>query len=123
MSKGKLIRAAIGLIIVVALGIVVLNWYKDFKAASVAARAAKAVQASVEASAAATPTATVGVTKIGGVNFRSKPSSSGKLIRALKRGEKLTVLLKDGKWYKVKDKKGKTGWVTADSEAVMVELR
>ena len=63
----------------------------------------------------------VAVVKIDGVNFRTKPSSSAKLIRGLKKGEKVTVLLKDGQWYKVKDSKGKTGWVTANGDYVVLE--
>jgi peptidoglycan DL-endopeptidase CwlO len=50
------------------------------------------------------------------VNFRESPSTSGKQIRYLKAGEELEVLSRyNSYWLKVKDSKGKVGYVS-DSE-------
>lgn len=56
-----------------------------------------------------------------GVNFRTAPSTSSSKIRLLKTGEKLTVLSKTNNyWYKVKDSKGKTGYVSSQSKYITV---
>jgi uncharacterized protein YgiM (DUF1202 family) len=119
----KVVRAIIGIVIVIALGVVVKNWYDDFKSASSIAAYSQSKTDSSTASATATATVTlgVGVAKIEGVNFRVKPATSAKLIRGLKKGEQVTVILKDGQWYQVKDSKGKIGWVTASSDYVSLK--
>jgi len=119
VSGAKMIRAAIGVVIVIVLGFTVLNWWNDYKSA--AATKKVAVVTTTTGSTAPTVTVTgIGVAKIDGVNFRTKPSSSAKLIRGLKKGEKVTVLMKEGTWYKVKDSKNKTGWVTANGDYVVL---
>lgn len=53
------------------------------------------------------------------VNFREAPSTSGKQIRLLKSGERLDVLDRPGAyWYHVKDKNGKTGYVSSSTTYV-----
>ena len=119
MSVAKLVRAAVGVVVVLVLGFVVMNMWNDYK---VAAKNRPAAPATGSASTA--PSSTVsgaGVIKMSGVNFRTKPSSSAKLIRGMKEGEKVTILLKDGQWYKIKDSKGKSGWVTATGGYVVLE--
>lgn len=122
MSVMKIVRAGLGVVVVVALGFVVMNWWSDFKSASTNGN--PSTSAPVQGSPSTVPTETVtgiGVAKIDGVNFRTKPSSTAKLIRGLKKGEKVTILLKDGQWYQVKDSKGKTGWVTANADYVAIQ--
>jgi SH3-like domain-containing protein len=123
VNLAKVIRAVVGVVVVVALGIVVMNYYNDFKAARASAPAMPSLLGTTQttASASATTTLGVGVARIDGVNFRVKPASSAKLIRGLKKGEKVTVLLKDGQWYQVKDSKGKIGWVTSNADYVALE--
>lgn len=121
MNAMKIVRAVIGIVVVVALGFVVMDWWSDFKSAS---RANPTASTTATGTPSTVPTSTVsgvGVAKIDGVNFRVKPSSNAKLIRGLKKGEKLTILLKDGQWYQVKDSKGKTGWVTANADYVALQ--
>ncbi len=120
MNVSKMVRAAIGVVVIIALGFTVMNMWNEYKSA---AATTKKATATTTTSPSTTPTVTVsgvGVTKIAGVNFRVKPASSAKLIRGLKKGEKVTVLLKEGTWYKVKDSKGKIGWVTANGDYVVV---
>lgn len=120
MSVQKIVRAVVGVLVIAALGFVVLNWWNEYKSAPVV----PATSVTSPGTASTTPTESVtgvAVVKIDGVNFRTKPSSSAKLIRGLKRGETVTVILKDGQWYKVEDSRGKTGWVTANGDYVALE--
>lgn len=45
------------------------------------------------------------------VNFRTSPDTSSDSIRALNKGEKVTVLKRSGEWYKVQTDNDITGWV------------
>jgi len=120
VSGSKIIRAAVGVVVIMVLGFVVMNWWNDYKSAAATKNVAAVVAATTATPAPAAAVTGVGVAQIDGVNFRTKPSSSAKLIRGLKKGEKVTVLLKEGSWYKVKDSKGKTGWVTANGDYVVL---
>jgi cell wall-associated NlpC family hydrolase len=55
-----------------------------------------------------------------GVNFRTAPStSSGKIIRMLKKGETVDIIEKtNANWYKVKDRNGQTGYVSSSSKYI-----
>lgn len=120
MSVQKMVRAAAGVVVIAVLGFVVLNWWNEYKSAP----AVPPATLTSPGAASTTPTESVtgaAVVKIDGVNFRTKPSSSAKLIRGLKRGETVTVILKDGQWYKIEDSRGKTGWVTANGDYVALE--
>ncbi|WP_110931357.1 C40 family peptidase [Paenibacillus bouchesdurhonensis] len=57
-----------------------------------------------------------------GVNLRDKPSMSGKVIGFLKKGTAVQVLEEsNGYFYKVKDAKGKTGYVSAAPKYITVQ--
>lgn len=63
-------------------------------------------------------------TVVRSVNFREKPSASGKKIRLLKKGEPLWVLSRHNRyWYQVMDKHGVTGFVSADAKYVETAYR
>ncbi|NTU71907.1 MAG: SH3 domain-containing protein [Coriobacteriia bacterium] len=119
----KWIRAGAGVVVVVVLGFVVMGWYNDFKSAQSAAPVASPTTTSTVNTTltADASVAGVGIAQIDGVNFRVKPSSSAKLIRGLKKGEEVTIILKEGQWYQVKDSKGKSGWVTANADYVAIK--
>ena len=121
MTIPKTIRAAMGIAMVIALGLVVMNWWGDYRTAGASKSPATTVTTSAPSAVPTVAVAGIGVTNISGVNFRTKPSSSATLIRGLKKGEKVTVILKEGSWYKVKDSKGKTGWVTANGDYVVIQ--
>ncbi|MBD3921547.1 C40 family peptidase [Paenibacillus sp. PR3] len=58
-----------------------------------------------------------------GVNMRTSPSTSGSIIRMVKKGENLVVLEKTNSyWYKVQDSSGKIGYVSTSSEYLNVTL-
>ncbi len=122
MNIGKIIQAVIGVLVVLVLAIVVYGWYGDFKSAPPAA-APSAVGTSTPPSVISTGSVVIGIAKIEGVNFRVKPASNAKLIRGLHKNEKVTILAKDGQWYKVKDSRGRLGWVTANGDYVVVQSR
>ncbi|WP_235929833.1 C40 family peptidase [Chengkuizengella marina] len=54
---------------------------------------------------------------IWGVNFREAPSTSGEIIRMLKKGEDVQIISKvNDYWYEVKDKNGKVGYISANKK-------
>lgn len=56
-----------------------------------------------------------------GVNMRTAPSTSSKVIRTLKRGEDLTVIEKvNNYWYEVKDSTGKKGYVSTNDKYLSI---
>ncbi|MFH5187200.1 SH3 domain-containing protein [Paenibacillus sp. TAB 01] len=58
---------------------------------------------------------------ISGVNFREGASTSSKSIRLLKKGEIVDLISKvNDYWYKVRDSKGQTGYVSTDSKYIKV---
>lgn len=119
MNIGKIIRAGLGILVVFVLAVVVFNWYNDFRTAPPTS-ASSAPVGSTGASATTSVAGMYGVAKSDGVNFRVKPASNAKLIRGLKKGEKVTIITKDGQWYNVKDTKGIVGWITANGDYVAV---
>ena len=50
---------------------------------------------------------------VSGVNMRNLPSTTGDIIRALKRNERLTYLSTKNGYYEVRDQSGTKGWVSA----------
>lgn len=120
MNIAKILRAVIGLIVVFAIAMVAYNMYSDYRSAPRPASSGTTT-ASAPASVVTSGTAMVGTARIDGVNFRVNPASNAKLIRGLKKGEKFTIIAKDGQWYKVKDSKGTLGWVTANTDYVAVQ--
>jgi len=58
---------------------------------------------------------------VAGVNMRTSPSTSANVIRTLKKGEDITIVKKvNDYWYQVKDKSGKTGYISTSSKYVSV---
>lgn len=135
MNLGRIGRGAVGLIVLVVLAMVVSNWWGDFRSSSKTnAEATSTVDATItpsaqegsgqsaagssaEASGATSRTVTV---LIEGLNFRAEPDSTVAVIRGLKKGEKLTLIEKQGDWYHVKTADGKTGWVSANAQYTSV---
>ncbi|MGB9780600.1 C40 family peptidase [Caldanaerobacter sp.] len=66
----------------------------------------------------------LGVGKVTGnyVNVRSEGSLSGSVITQVNRNETVTVLEKQGSWYKIKLPDGREGWIYADFLAVRSPL-
>jgi len=123
-ATARLVKGAIGLIIVIVLAMMVFNWWGDYKTAA-SKLPSKATTGTVDASGTASgssaSTTTVGVVLIEGLNFRKQPDSAADTLRGFKKGEKVTIIRKKGEWYMVKDSKGVTGWVAAKPQYVKVE--
>jgi hypothetical protein len=119
----KIIRGALGVVVVLIIASVVYNWYGDFKTAPSAPVADRVADKVRPPSSVATTITGIGVAKIEGVNFRTKPAFNAKVIRALKKNEKVTVLAKEGQWYQVKDSQGKVGWVSASGNYVILQSK
>lgn len=52
-----------------------------------------------------------------GVNMRTSPSTSGSIIRMLKKGEQISIIEQvSSSWYKVSDGNGKTGYISSSSK-------
>ncbi|WP_243735023.1 C40 family peptidase [Paenibacillus turpanensis] len=59
---------------------------------------------------------------ISGVNFRTEPSTSGDKIRMLSKSETVTIVDKvNSYWYKIKDHKGVTGYVSTSEKYLKLE--
>lgn len=64
--------------------------------------------------AATTPKSAMATVLGQGANVRSSPSKGGKVLFAINGGEKLTVLDDKRGWLRVKDDRGRVGWIYAD---------
>lgn len=54
---------------------------------------------------------------IWGVNLRTSPSTSAKIIRQLPKGETITIISQSGSaWYKVQDSAKRTGYISSSSK-------
>lgn len=121
---GRVIRAVIGVIVLVTLLFVVNGWYGQYKAAS---RRKPAV--TVESSATAESTQVVPVAGgkkvivlLDGVVLRQTPATSGVSVRALKKGESLILVGTAGSWLQLRDAaNGKLGYVANNPGNVQVQ--
>jgi len=81
INWSKLIKAALGLIVVLVLATMVYNWYGDFKAASLSAAASRPTTQTVDANASGITTGAAGTTyavvKIDGVKLPSQADVAG----------------------------------------------
>jgi len=121
----KMLRGAVGLLVVGILFLVVMNWWGDFKTAKSAIPSREATStvsspATGTSKAVKSASSTV-VVLIDGLNFRVNPAADAKAIRGLSKGDKLTFVAKKDNWYQVKDAKNAVGWVTADSQYTRLE--
>jgi len=121
---GKVIRALIGLAVVLVLLFTVRAWYDDYK---VAARKA-ATAASSSASRTVDATAVVPVQGqrvailVDGLSLRSAPETSTKAVRSLKKGEQLLLVgVTQSNWLQLRDTSGKLGFVLNNVSAVKVQ--
>jgi len=121
---GKVVRAVIGLVVLVTLLVVVNGWYGEYKKA-----AHTKTRASVETSASVDSTQVVPVSggqKVvilsDGVVLRATPATVGVAVRTLKKGETLILVGTAGSWLQLRDAhNGKLGYVTNSSTGLRVQ--
>ncbi|MDP2234699.1 MAG: SH3 domain-containing protein, partial [Actinomycetota bacterium] len=75
-----------------------------------------ATQGSAAGTASNTPSIGSLTVLVDGLNFRTGATRDADLIRGLDAGEKLTLLAKEGEWYRVSDTAGKVGYVSSSSQ-------
>lgn len=130
MDAMKIAKAALGVVVVIVLFVVVMNWWGDYRAATAVLKGAKASSGATTStvtsggsgdSGATQPDKTTNGTStkvllvaVDGLNFRAQPNSDSKSIRGLSKGERVTLLATVGDWYKVKDSRGVIGYITAN---------
>jgi uncharacterized protein YgiM (DUF1202 family) len=127
----KIIKGVVGLAVVVALLMVVNNYWTSYKKASPSKSAV--ATSTVEASAAAKPEEpspadqlaqnSTALVLIDGLNFRQKPDATGATIRGLKKGEKFIVVSQNGSWLELKDANGTVGWVTNNPQYMKIVVK
>ena len=141
MKTTQAMRGVVGVIVVLVIAGLVMNWVGDYRSASKSATPAKETpsgettktedsstgdaesggdaasgDAGSSDGAAEQPAATkvVLVVEVDGLNFRKEPNSDSPAMRGLKKGERVTLLEDQGDWYKVLDEKDITGYITSN---------
>lgn len=125
---GKVVRALIGVVVLVVLIVTVNSWYGQYKDSVKRARilASRQDTSTVTATSAPVPVVPFEGAKIAvlvdGPALRSAPATSTKSIRALKQGELLFfVSAASNNWVKVRDAKGKVGFMLNDPKVARVQ--
>jgi uncharacterized protein YgiM (DUF1202 family) len=129
-SPGTIIRMVVPWLVLAVLMLVIMNFFAQYQTAQkTAQRAATADAARVDPGPAApsgpttsaaadktpaAPKATTVLVIMDGVNFRQSASNGSTIIEALKQGATLTWLATEGNWYKARDIKGRTGFISAN---------
>jgi len=130
-GAGKIIRAVLGLAVVVTLLFVLRGWWTDYQAAA----PKKSAETTATAPATGTPAAKPAepspadqlaqsqhvLIVIEGLNFRKQPDATGESIRGLKKGERLILVGKNNTWLQVQDTSGNVGWITNNPQYVKIE--
>lgn len=140
LGPDRLVRAGVGLAVLLVLALTVRGWWSDYReAAEQNGRASAETSASAEptdsptaaegeeqpTTPSAEPAATVEtvIVLIDGLNFRSAPRDDATPMRGLDKGERLRLLGERDGWYEVRDSDGQTGWVSANPSYTKTERR
>lgn len=125
---GRIARAALGVVVLLALVFLVNGWWSDYRRGEapvvpVAETTPTPDGAAAEESADEPPVATSAtvVVLIEGLNFRKEPSREGELIRGLGRGTRLQHLGTSDGWHHVRDDNGVEGYVSASPQYTEVQ--
>jgi SH3-like domain-containing protein len=124
VTTGKVIRALVGLTVLVILLAMVNGWWADYKNATPKSGSAEATSTAVATETA--PSAATGRTVLvltDGLNFREKPDATGASIRGLKKGETFVLVSQSGGWLKLSDASGQIGWVNNNPQYVRIEKK
>jgi SH3-like domain-containing protein len=116
----RALKAIAGIAILVVLVVIVNSWMGQYRIAAqrVAKEATSTVEATSTATATSTPTPVAQVVPLlvaRDVPLRTAPASKAKVVRMLKKGEKLTVVSSQLPWIRVRDGAGRSGYVLNDS--------
>lgn len=133
----RLLRGAVGLVVVAVLLVVVSNWVGDYRGAKKTTPSQGETSVTPapgtkegsggtkpqEASPAdtGTPKATYVVVMIDGLNFRESPEQNATTIRGLDKGTRLLLLQERAGWYEVRAEDGTTGWLSGNPTYTKLE--
>jgi SH3-like domain-containing protein len=122
VTTSKVVRAVVGIGVLLILVVVVNGWWTDYQ---------KATPKSGSAEATGTAVATEGVTAaasgetvlilVDGLNFREQPDATGVSIRGLKKGEQFVLVSKNVSWLELQDAAGQIGWVNNNPQYLRIE--
>jgi SH3-like domain-containing protein len=124
VTLGKVVRALVGLIVLLFLVVTVNGWWSDYKQATPR-------RASVDASATVGATETAAPSEAGkavvvltdGLNFRENPDATGASIRGLKKGDTFILVSQNATWLQVRDPAGKVGWVNNNPQYIKISKK
>jgi hypothetical protein len=124
---GKVLRALVGVVVLVALIVTVNSWYGQYKTAVKHAKTlasqqgTRTVDATITAVVVPAKGAKLAVL-VDGPALRSAPATATKSIRALKKGELLFVVAPvANNWVQIRDAKGRLGYVLNDPRFTRVQ--
>lgn len=121
----KAARAVAGVIVLFLVVAVVSTWWGDYRDKTANGSGSKSATSTAEPGkeepkngegtkpGASKPKPKTIIVLTDGLNFRERPSQGANAIRGLDKGEKLTLIKKEGDWYNVQDAKGIKGWISA----------
>lgn len=135
----KWVRVGFGLILAIVVFVVLMNILGDYRTAKRAQKRTPVKKTETGPSSSVTntgraplnsPTSTTGgstgsstaatgkvvIVVVDGVNMRSGPSTTAKIIKALKKNDRLTYLAAKNGYYQVVDKTETKGWVSANRD-------
>lgn len=125
----KTAKAIAGVVVLVVLVLLVMRWYGDYRIGQTERHGAAVEGTSTPGGddATKTPDSKDGAEKpakpngksvivlTDGLNFRDQASPNAKVIRGLKKGEKLTLISEKPDWYEVQASDGVKGWISASA--------
>lgn len=120
----RALKAIAGIAVLVVLVVIVNSWTGQYRIA--AERAAKETSSTAETTTTVAATATavvkaVPLAVVRDVPLRTAADPGSKVVRMLKKGEKLTVLGSQLPWIKVQDSGGRTGYLLNDAHVKPVQ--
>lgn len=121
---GKVVRALVGLAVLIVLLVTVNGWYGAYKQAARRQKIASVAASSTVESSQVVPV--TGGKKVAilvdGVVLRSTPASAGVPVRTLKKGEQLILVGTVGSWLQLRDAtNGKLGYVVSSPASLQVQ--
>lgn len=114
----KMVRAVVGILVLLYLFVTVRGWWSEYKVAP--NPSAQSVETTETANGESgegdqgIPAEGTLVVQIAGLNLRDKPAIDGAQIRGLEKNEKLSLIKRQGDWYYVSTTKDEEGWISAN---------
>jgi SH3-like domain-containing protein len=124
----KVVRAIVPWIALALVVWVLYGAWGRFSVNRAQAEAQKAAAAATTSTPAASPSAATTVTGMVAiarvaVTLRSEPEASSESLATAKKGATLTIMSKQGTFFRVKDKAGHIGWIANDSASITVRKK